>query len=84
MGVVADTSSIIGAWHMHYLPDSLKGFWSFFDDAWTDGRIVVPEAVYDELSEQSEQVFAWVKDRRHRVELPSEEVQETDRRSPHG
>ena len=75
MGTVADTSAVIGAWHMHYPPE-MEGFWDFFDQAWAAGRIVVPLPVYDELAEQSEGAFEWVKQRKDRVVVPSVEVQD--------
>ena len=73
--IVVDTSALLGAWYMHYLPDSMPGFWTWFDEAWEDGRLVISSVVYDELTEQSEAARVWVHERRSRVVVPSEEVQ---------
>jgi hypothetical protein len=73
--IVVDTSAILGAWYAHYLPDSLPGFWSFFDEAWRGGQLVVPRAVEMELAIQKDAVYRWVKDRDDLVAEPSERVQ---------
>src|SRR5690349_18206849 len=74
--IVVDTSALIGAWHMHYLPDSIAGFWTFLDQAVRTGQMVVPLAVLEELEEQSEGTHDWASARRSHVAEPSREVQQ--------
>ena len=73
--IVVDTSAIVGAHHAHYLPDSIMGFWAFFDAAWRRGNLVVPRAVELELADQSDAAHRWIKDRDSLVAEPSERVQ---------
>lgn len=73
--IVVDTSAIVGAYHAHYLPDSIMGFWDFFDEAWRRGDLVVPRAVELELADQSDAAHRWIKDRDALVAEPGEEVQ---------
>ena len=61
--IVVDTSAIVGAHHAHYLPDSIKGFWDFFEQAWERGDLIVPRAVELELADQSDEAHRWIKDR---------------------
>lgn len=73
--IVLDTSALIGAFNAHYLPDSMRGFWTFLDAAWRAGTVVVPRSVYEELREGSGGAFTWVRERRPLVVDPSIEVQ---------
>jgi len=73
--VVADTSALIGAWHAHYPPASIRGFWAFLDEAMHDGRVIVPSLVFDEIVEQSDGLSRWLRDRHQLVVPPGEDVQ---------
>jgi hypothetical protein len=75
--IVIDTSALVGAQHAHYLPTSFSGFWAFLDEGLTSGRLLIPRAVFDELADQSDGAYAWVKEREAQVVDPIEEVQAT-------
>jgi hypothetical protein len=73
--IVVDTSALVGAWHAHYRPTSMGGFWKFLDAAWDAERLVISSIVFDELVEQSGDVHDWVKARKSRIIEPSPDVQ---------
>lgn len=58
-----DSSSIIAAWDERYPPDNFPAFWAQLDLAVTEGLLVVPEAVIDELDKRSKDAAAWLKQR---------------------
>lgn len=73
--IVVDTSAIVGAHHAHYLPDSIMGFWTFFEKAWQRGDLLVPRAVALELADQSDGAHRWVHEHRQLIAEPDERVQ---------
>jgi hypothetical protein len=73
--IVVDTSALIGARRAHYLPQSMAGFWTFFEAAWEAGDLVVPLAVFDEIGDQSDELHRWMKGHRKLVLDPSQAVQ---------
>lgn len=73
---VLDTNVLIGAWHMHYAPDTWPVYWERLDDLWGEAALLVPRAVVSELEEEdADELFAWVKDREDRVEDPGQAIQ---------
>jgi hypothetical protein len=70
-----DTSSVVAAWDERYPPDNFPRFWTLLDGALTQGLILVPEAVVDELEKKSRDAAAWVKQRTGAVVAYENEIQ---------
>ncbi len=75
--IVVDTSALVGAWHAHYRPGAMGGFWRFLDQRWAAGQLVIPSLVFEELAAQSTDVHEWVKARKGLLVEPDSEVQKT-------
>lgn len=58
-----DTSSIVAAWDERYPPENFPRFWDLLDVALTQGLVLVPEAVIDELDKKSKDAAVWLKQR---------------------
>jgi hypothetical protein len=58
-----DTSSLIAAWEERYPIDNFPNFWRLMDGAIQAGKIVAPQAVFDETKKKSEELHAWLADR---------------------
>lgn len=72
---VFDTSAFLSGWRHHLRPRNFPGVWELVAAALDDGRIVSPRAVYTELEEKDDDVFAWVRPRAARFVEPTEPVQ---------
>jgi len=68
---VFDTSSLIGAWVRTYPPDTFPVVWDRMDGLAAEGRLQVPEEVYEELKAQDDDLLAWVKERTETVVVPT-------------
>lgn len=67
MDYVFDTSALVGAWVRHYPPDLFPQMWSELDLLCRDGRMLVPEEVFHELSAKDDDLHAWVQARAEAV-----------------
>lgn len=74
-GCVFDTNVFIAAWNVHYRPDVFQPVWRLIDDRLADGRVVVPRAVYLELTAYDDAVATWAKERSSLFIDPDEEAQ---------
>jgi hypothetical protein len=72
---VFDTSAYVNGWRYHYPPETFPGVWEFIEAAMDDGRVLSPRAVYNELGDKDDDVFAWAKPRRPCFIEPTEDVQ---------
>jgi Domain of unknown function (DUF4411) len=68
---VFDTSSLIGAWVRTYPPDTFPVVWDRMDGLAAEGRLQVPEEVYEELRAQDDDLLEWVKARADIVVVPT-------------
>jgi uncharacterized protein DUF4411 len=60
---VLDTSAYLSGWRHHLRPRNFPGVWTLLEAAFDDGRIMSPRAVYTELQEKDDDVYAWVRPR---------------------
>jgi len=58
-----DTSSYIRAWHEAYPPDVVETFWERLDDAISEGIVISPDEVLQEMKKRSEDLHRWLKAR---------------------
>lgn len=56
-----DASSLIDGYVDVYPSNIFAGLWSKIDDLVNQGRFVAPEEIYDELEDQQDELFDWVK-----------------------
>jgi hypothetical protein len=68
---VFDTSALIGAWVRSYPPDAFPRLWEEFDTLITDGRMIAPEEVLDELKAQDDDLLMWTKKRIANLIIPT-------------
>ena len=59
-----DTSSLIAAWQERYPIENFPSFWNKFDGLITDNRLVAPIEVLHETSKRSDELHAWLKQRK--------------------
>lgn len=59
-----DANSLIDAWHFWYAPDSHPTFWEGLEDLARRDRLMIPEQVLQELSEKTDDLYDWCKDRK--------------------
>lgn len=63
-------------WVRHYPPDVFPTLWIKLDEVINAGEIVATEEVYVELTKKSDELHAWIKDRKHVLVPLSEDIQE--------
>lgn len=68
---IFDTSALIGAWVRLYPPDSFPRVWDQMNTLADERRLLVPAEVFDELEAQADDLFAWVKERKEFIVLPT-------------
>lgn len=71
MSYVFDTSALIGAWVRTYPPDLFPRVWDEMDSLASNGRLVMPEEVLEELGKQDDELLAWVKARAEAIVVPT-------------
>jgi hypothetical protein len=59
---VFDTSAYINGWRYHYPPATFGRVWNLIEQGLRDGRILSPRAVFTELSEMDDDLYAWSRD----------------------
>lgn len=63
-------------WVRHYPPDVFPTLWIKLDEVINAGDIVSTEEVYVELAKKSDELHAWIKDRKHILVPLSEDIQQ--------
>jgi hypothetical protein len=63
-------------WVRHYPPDVFPTLWTKLEGVIATGDIVSSEEVYVELAKKSDELHAWIKDRKNMLVPMSEEVQQ--------
>ena len=71
-----DTNSLINVWRLWYAPQTHPTLWSAFVALGAAGELKIPLQVYEELSEQNDELFAWCK--AHKDELIFEPTDTTE------
>lgn len=61
MAYCIDTSCIIAAWEERYPLENFPKFWTLFEQAIVNGKILAPEAVLDETEPKSAELHRWLK-----------------------
>ena len=74
--LVFDTSAYLNGRRDHYPPATFPSVWAPIEEAVGDSRIVLPRAVFVELTAVDDEVAAWIKGMREAVAEPSKEVQQ--------
>jgi hypothetical protein len=72
---VFDTSAYLNGWRDHYRPDTFPSVWKVIYGAMSDGRIITPREVLNELTRKDDEVAAWAKQLASLFVEPGEEVQ---------
>ncbi len=73
--LVCDTSCYINGQRDQLPLSTFPSVWAAVGEAINDGRIILPRAVYRELTEQDDDVARWIKEYEHKQAEPVEEVQ---------
>jgi hypothetical protein len=62
-----DTSALIDAWRVIYPPDLFPTLWdNDLTDLISEGLLVAPQEVLDELKQRDDELFEWAKDQNHK------------------
>lgn len=59
-----DTSSLIAAWQERYPIENFPKFWDLMDGLVTDGRLLSPIEVFNEIKKRSDDLHNWLKIRK--------------------
>jgi hypothetical protein len=59
-----DTSSLIAAWQERYPLENFPSFWAKVDALIAEGRLIAPVDVLHEIAKRSDELHAWLKERR--------------------
>jgi hypothetical protein len=62
-----DTSSLIAAWQERYPIENFPRFWDLMDGLITEQRLISPVDVFLETKKRSDELHAWLKDRKAAV-----------------
>lgn len=76
MAYCVDTSGWLDGWERHYPPDVFPTLWTKLDALITADEIFSSEEVYGELQKKADDLYGWVKDRKHMLIPLTEEIQE--------
>jgi len=56
-----DTNVLIQAWREYYSPKFCPDYWAVLNELGTQGRIFIPEMVYDEITRTEDDLLEWLK-----------------------
>ena len=59
------TSAILDGWRRHYPPDVFPPVWAKLDELIASGDLMATEEVFHELEKRDDEVYAWVRERKH-------------------
>ncbi len=57
-----DTNVLIQAWQKYYSPDFCSDYWDVLDSLGAQGRIFIPEMVFDEIASTEDDLSKWLKE----------------------
>jgi hypothetical protein len=72
---VFDTSALVNGRRDHYPPETFPSLWEAVEEAISDGRVIIPRAVYVELEAKDTPTYTWARGFTHLCQEPSEAVQ---------
>ena len=64
MAYCIDTSSLIAAWQERYPIENFPSFWTRIDQLIQEERLISPVDVLNEIAKRSDELHAWLKERR--------------------
>jgi hypothetical protein len=70
-----DTSSLIAAWQERYPIENFPPFWSKMDALIVEKRLVAPIEVLNEVQKRSDELHAWLNERRSMFRELDEAIQ---------
>ena len=62
-----DTSSLIAAWQERYPIENFPKFWDRMDGLTREDRLISPVEVFHEIKKRSDELHAWLKDRKDAI-----------------
>ena len=71
-----DSSSLLEAWTRRYPPDIFPAFWEKIEELIQDDILLISQEVYYELEKKDDDIFAWLKDRKEKLVITDEDIQE--------
>lgn len=74
--LVFDTSAYLNGRRDHLPPETFPSVWTAIEEAIGDCRIILPRAVFVELTTVDDEVAAWIRGMRDAVAEPSQDVQQ--------
>ncbi len=77
MSYCVDTSALIAAWQERYPQENFPKFWDRLDSLVREGKLIAPMEVFLETKRRSDELHAWLKDRKTEMFLEiDDDVQE--------
>lgn len=71
-----DTNVLINSWYFWYTPTSHPTFWKGIEELAKQNKLGFPHQVYEELSEQQDELFEWCKSRKEHLILEATDQSE--------
>jgi len=69
-----DTNVLIQAWQKYYSPDFCPDYWDILNKLGTQGKIFIPEVVFDEINQTEDNLFEWLKKSNIPIKTINEQV----------
>lgn len=66
-----DANVLINGWHKYYAPRFCPSYWSILNELGKQGRIFVPQLVYEEITRTDDELSEWLKQSnipRHKID----------------
>lgn len=67
-----DTSGFLDGYSRNYPPDIFESLWDRVEGLASEGRLLVPEEVYAELGHHHDAAYAWMKERKDALVVPTD------------
>ena len=61
-GYCIDTSALIDLWRRKYAPDVFRSLWEEIQKLISQGRLIAPQEVLEELKKQDDELLKWAKE----------------------
>lgn len=56
-----DANVLIEAWNKYYSPKFFSSYWDYLNQFGKQGRIFIPQAVFDEIAKSDDELLKWLK-----------------------
>jgi hypothetical protein len=60
-GYCIDTNALIDLWRRFYPPDIFSSLWKEIENIISQGKLIAPREVFDELGKQDDELYKWAK-----------------------